>query len=113
MCGHTAGHPPEARAMPHSSLRVLLCAFAFSCGHADGDACYEARFFADADGDGHGDAARPATACAVPAGYTTTSDDCDDDDPAVHPAADELCNALDDDCDETIDEDPIDGTSFY
>ena len=41
----------------------------------------------DADGDGH-----PAR------------QDCDDDDPAVFPGADELCNGRDDDCDGDTDE---------
>ncbi len=31
------------------------------------------------------------------------AEDCDDDDPAVHPGATEVCNARDDDCDGTID----------
>ncbi|MBW2256784.1 MAG: hypothetical protein JRI25_19615 [Deltaproteobacteria bacterium] len=42
----------------------------------------------DADGDG-----------------VVASVDCDDDDPAVHPGAAEVCNGADDDCDGTIDED--------
>lgn len=41
----------------------------------------------DADGDGYAD------------------DDCDDADSAIHPAAEELCNQLDDDCDGSVDED--------
>jgi hypothetical protein len=35
-------------------------------------------------------------------GYTV--DDCDDNDPAVHPGAEEICNEVDDDCDGAIDE---------
>ena len=41
----------------------------------------------DSDGDGH-----------------AADQDCDDDDAAVHPGADELCNGVDDDCDEEVDE---------
>ena len=53
----------------------------------------------DADSDGH-----------------TSDVDCDDDDPAVHPAATELCNGVDDDCDLLIDDDDpdlADGTAWY
>jgi hypothetical protein len=37
-------------------------------------------------------------------GWTIADGDCDDLDPAVHPAALELCNELDDDCDGRVDE---------
>ena len=38
-------------------------------------------------------------------GFTPEDGDCDDADPLVHPAADELCNGLDDNCDGVADED--------
>jgi hypothetical protein len=39
--------------------------------------------------------------------------DCDDDDAAVHPAATETCNGVDDDCDDEVDEDASDATLWY
>jgi hypothetical protein len=52
----------------------------------------------DEDGDGWG-AGAPVAGCEGPAGYGLQGD-CDDEAPAVHPAAHELCvNGLDDDCD--------------
>ncbi len=40
--------------------------------------------------------------------------DCDPDDPAIHPAADERCNGLDDDCDgDTDGPTAIDATTWY
>ncbi len=61
--------------------------------------------YADEDDDGHGDAAAPMTACGVPEGYTLEATDCDDDNRNVHPDALEVCNGVDDDCDDEIDED--------
>ena len=53
--------------------------------------------FVDADGDGHGDPARPATRGAP---GVATADDCDDTDPHVHPGASEIGrDAVDQDCD--------------
>ena len=39
-------------------------------------------------------------------GWSGCGDDCDDDDPLVHPEAAELCNLFDDDCDGVMDNDP-------
>src|SRR5436190_21643120 len=49
----------------------------------------------DADGDGYG------------------ADDCDDGNVDVHPGADEHCDGVDEDCDETVDDDPVDGAVWY
>jgi hypothetical protein len=60
----------------------------------------------DDDGDGYGDPTRsPFLACAVSSNQATNSDDCDDDDAAINPAAKDVCNFVDDDCDRFIDED--------
>ena len=39
--------------------------------------------------------------------------DCDDADAAVYPGADEHCDGADEDCDGLVDEDPVDGTTWY
>ncbi|MBW2258019.1 MAG: putative metal-binding motif-containing protein [Deltaproteobacteria bacterium] len=50
----------------------------------------------DGDGDGHAE-----------------SEDCDDDNAAVNPDADELCNDVDDDCNGEVDDDAVDATTWY
>ena len=45
-------------------------------------------WYADADGDGYGDAAHTIGACNPVAGFVANPDDCDDTNPAISPAAD-------------------------
>ncbi|MBK7776824.1 MAG: putative metal-binding motif-containing protein [Sandaracinaceae bacterium] len=59
----------------------------------------------DLDEDDYGDAAAtPTTGCSVPTGRADRGGDCDDGNDAIHPDADEPCNAVDDDCDDMTDE---------
>ena len=56
--------------------------------------------WSDIDGDGFGDPALAAFGCAPGAGMVLDSSDCDDTDPAVNPAAHELCgDGVDNNCD--------------
>ncbi len=61
-------------------------------------------YFADLDGDGHGDAGNPILACSPSEHTAEVGDDCDDSDPGVHPDAEEICNGVDDDCDGLTDD---------
>jgi large repetitive protein len=70
-------------------------------------------FYADLDGDGHGDASLAVAACVVPTGYAVLGDDCDDDAAGVYPGADEVCDGLDQDCDGEVDEGALDSAAFY
>jgi len=63
---------------------LLVCATFMGCGPVDGD------------GDGF-----------------LWPEDCDDGDPAIHPAADERCDEQDNDCDGYVDEAPVDGEAWY
>jgi hypothetical protein len=69
---------------------------------------------ADSDADGYGSGTPDLASCTAPAGYVADDSDCDDDDPAVHPGASELCDAIDQDCDgETMDADSSDASVWY
>jgi len=60
-------------------------------------------FYADTDSDGFGNPAVSVEACNPPTGYVADATDCDDGATVVSPAAPEVCNSIDDDCDGTID----------
>ncbi|MEO0601539.1 MAG: putative metal-binding motif-containing protein, partial [Myxococcota bacterium] len=72
------------------------------------DPCEATTTWADADGDGFGDADAPVEACEAPAGHVTNARDCDDADPDVHPDQPERCDGIDNDCSGAAD----DGLSF-
>ena len=56
--------------------------------------------YTDADGDGYGDDATAAEACAQPSGTVLEGGDCDDTNPLSNPAGTEIAdNAVDEDCD--------------
>ncbi|MCU0347034.1 MAG: choice-of-anchor D domain-containing protein, partial [Saprospiraceae bacterium] len=61
-------------------------------------------FYADMDGDGFGSAAVSQMACSAPMGFVSDNTDCDDANPSVNPSATEICNNIDDDCANGIDD---------
>jgi hypothetical protein len=82
-------------------------------GQIDDGATDPRDWYADVDGDGYGDAATAVFACTPPSGTVADGTDCLDSDPTIHPDADELCDGVDQDCDGAIDDDPIDGGTWY
>lgn len=67
------------------------------------------RWYVDADLDEYGSDAESVIACTQPDGYVIDESDCNDADPAINPAAAELCDPgdVDEDCDGlSDDEDP-------
>ena len=61
-------------------------------------------FFLDSDDDGYGDNGQWELGCTPSPGYVTDNTDCDDTDASVNPAATEICNGVDDNCDAQVDE---------
>ncbi|MFH1463757.1 MAG: MopE-related protein [Pseudomonadota bacterium] len=71
-------------------------------------------WYYDRDADGYGDPAASTAACAAPTDYVADATDCDDRDDDVNPAATELCDGTDNDCDGTVDEpDAADAATWY
>jgi hypothetical protein len=69
-------------------------------------------YYADMDGDTYGDAGNTTMACSMPEGYVADATDCNDADAAVNPAATEVCNGIDDNCDGNNDE-GLTFTTYY
>jgi len=78
----------------------------------DEDATDAGEWFADADGDGWG-AGDGRADCDPESGEVDQDGDCDDSDPGAFPAADEICDGVDQDCDGDIDEGAIDTVDLY
>jgi hypothetical protein len=82
------------------------------------DASTGATYYEDFDEDTYGDPDVTMDACAMPEGYVEDMTDCDDADAEIHPAAAEVCDEIDNDCDGDIDDadedvDASTGTEFY
>ncbi len=62
-------------------------------------------YYPDEDDDEYGDKDAPSLCQCGPAGdYVVTDDqDCDDQNESIHPDADEVCDGIDNDCDDLID----------
>jgi hypothetical protein len=86
-------------------------------GFTDNEAAIDApRWFADADGDGYGNAANSGVSCIAPNGYLADGSDCDDRNVAIYPGAVEICDHADDNCNGLADdEDPgaVDPNTWY
>ena len=61
-------------------------------------------FFADSDLDGFGNPTLIASACEAPSGFVSNGSDCDDTDENSYPGAEEICDDVDNNCNEEVDE---------
>lgn len=74
------------------------------CNGVIDDGTGDTPFYADVDGDGFGNVNAVVYDCSPPDGYVSNKDDCNDGNAAVHPGADEVCNGIDDNCNNEVDE---------
>jgi hypothetical protein len=83
---------------------LVLLATACSKDGDDSEGCESTVWYGDADGDGIGVADDTVEACSLEEGYSAESGDCDDTQATVAPGLDEVCDGLDNDCNEQIDD---------
>ncbi len=69
-------------------------------------------FYADRDRDRAGDPDTAQESCGDLEGFVTNADDCNDDDPTIYTGAPELCDELDNNCNDVEDEGAVD-QGFY
>lgn len=71
-------------------------------------------FYRDADGDFQGAPDNTIVACSAPEGYVEINYDCDDGDPNIRSTNGlEICDGVDNDCSGEIDDEPVDGETFF
>ena len=68
-------------------------------------------FYRDGDGDGFG--FEEVQACALRDDLTENNEDCDDSSASINPTVEEVCNEIDDNCDDVIDTDAIDRLDWF
>ncbi len=123
LCAADSGHPVANNTDCNDAAAAISPAATETCNGVD-DNCNgqtdEAGatgcsiFHADADGDGFGDPAKSACLCAANTGYpVANSGDCNDSVAAINPAATEICNGVDDNCDGATDEVNATGCQTY
>jgi hypothetical protein len=69
------------------------------------------QWYHDKDGDGEGNPQESLSHCTQPAGYVNNGFDCDDNRKERYRAATELCNGVNDNCDDVVDEGFSTGTA--
>ena len=70
-------------------------------------------WYPDEDRDGYGSDGATVAQCSQPDGYAASNDDCNDTDAELNPAAIEICDGLDNNCNGTVDSDSADAVPYH
>ncbi|MFT5585082.1 MAG: hypothetical protein ACI9VR_002670 [Cognaticolwellia sp.] len=83
-------------------------------GEIDLDAVDGTTFYVDADADTYGDPSTATDACqSERSDWVENGEDCDDTSAEIFPGNSEICDGLDNDCDDQIDNDASDAGTYY
>ncbi|WP_053233736.1 MopE-related protein [Sandaracinus amylolyticus] len=88
----------DTNRMRHAAMPELCDTVDNDCDTRVDEATVEVRWYPDTDGDGFGVPGGSTLSCTPVAGASIVPLDCAGDDPTRHPAAAEVCNGVDDDC---------------
>ncbi|MEZ4990840.1 MAG: DUF5005 domain-containing protein [Saprospiraceae bacterium] len=85
-----------------------------NCNGQTDEGLMDFTYYRDQDQDNYGNPDLSITTCEnlPPEGYTANDEDCDDDNPNIHPGAAEICNGIDDNCNGQTDEDLMNFTYY-
>ena len=71
-------------------------------------------FYLDSDGDGYGHTTQTQASCYLEVGLSDNNLDCDDTNNQIYPTQNEICDGLDNNCDEIIDDSSsLDAQNWY
>jgi large repetitive protein len=83
------------------------------CDDTDDTVGLPTTWFLDLDGDLYGDDNVSQKSCEAWERYVATSGDCNDGNASINPGATEVCDAIDNDCEGTVDEGAADASVWY
>ncbi len=94
---------------PEQSLEACLKPIGYvkdstDCDDLDGSRNPESNWYQDSDSDDFGDLQAPIPSCEADEAASSNADDCDDQNWLIHPEANEICDEIDNDCDDLIDD---------
>ena len=75
-----------------------------NCNNLVDDGLTFINYYIDTDGDGFGAGTATNSCTNLGSGYSTNNTDCNNTNAAIRPSASEVCNAIDDNCNSSIDE---------
>ena len=78
----------------------------------EADAVDQSAWYEDSDGDDYGNIGT-LTICDPPFGYVADYQDCDDTNSTINPAASEVCDAADNDCNGLVDDEATNASTYY
>jgi hypothetical protein len=95
---------PECHRIDWNGSTIIFNVSHFTTYSINESPCTPVTFYRDADVDGYGNLSLTILSCIPVSGYVSDSTDCNDNNSAVKPGASEICDGLDNDCDNQTDE---------